>query len=181
MGLATVPGIEDDRAAVADRGADDDVRGTLAEADLIVHRLGELVRLLRGQVAPDAAVRDRPPLAQRGEVAAQREVPVAEAQPDAQRLQRPAPGVIAQRIVAEDGHHGDVGLRGDPFPDGDHGPLAALIGQTVEVRRGRRLERGHVPERRRGTVAKPIEDHIQDLLHRAASRVSTNVGPSTPS
>src|SRR3989304_5690129 len=52
--------IENDGAAVADGGPDDELRRRRSQAHLVAHRLGELMRFLGGEVHPPAPARDAP-------------------------------------------------------------------------------------------------------------------------
>ena len=110
-----VVGPDHQRAAMLDRRAQ--VERGPRQLEGCVHLVGERVRLLAGEVAPDPTVDDLRPVGG-GEVDAVREIAVAQVHADAQRLEDPAAGVLLVGVVAQDAEDADVGLGRDARPDG---------------------------------------------------------------
>src|ERR671919_848373 len=147
-------------------------RGRL-QSELLVDLGGQRLRVLGGEVSADPAVEDAV-LFGRGEVHSVRQVAVGERHPGADRLEDATSRMLLTRVVAEDGEDGDVGLGGDPLPHGVDEPLAPPRGKRVEERRCSSFERRPALEDWKRIVRKPIEAHIEELVHHAAFTMSAN-------
>ena len=149
-------------ASVLHRGPE--LEGDAGKLELLVDLGGQGSGFVGRQVPSHPAVDDPGPV-RGGEVHPVGEVAVAEVHAGAHRLDDAAARMLASRVVAQDGEHGDVRLGSDARADGDDGPGPALRRKRVHERGSGGLQRGAVSQRRDGIVPQPIEADVEQSIH----------------
>ena len=110
-----------------------------------------------------ATVRHNPLRVQRAEVRARRHVTRPQLQTQAQGFNHAAAHLELERIVTEQSQMSRPAARRDARRQRQHPALCAFFGQLVQVRRHRRLQRGHEVLLPRGDVSQAVQ-HQQDHL-----------------